>query len=295
MHSIWDNPLKFKRIEVRPANGTIGAEIRGVDLSHPLDADTWQEVLQAFHDYLVVWFPNQPLTHEQHLDFSRRFGPLMSMPQLHSVDGFDDIHVIRRDADDNSRVVGENWHADSTYMERPPAAVIMRAVTVPDFGGDTGFLNMVAAYEALSPTMRKVVDGLSAVHSATRIYGSAYQAQNRKVWSEKSVKTDMDVAAGDREIVHPLVCTHAASGRRFLYVNRVYVQRIEGMTDDESRPLLQFLYEHCSRFELTCRVRWQKDQVLVWDNRAAMHKAIPDYVGRARYMTRTTIAGPRPQ
>jgi alpha-ketoglutarate-dependent taurine dioxygenase len=295
MTSIWDNPLKFRRIEVRPANGTIGAEIHGVDLSRPLDGETWTEVLQAFHDYLVVWFPGQPLTHEQHLAFSRRFGPLMSMPQLHAVDGFEDIHIIRRDADDQGRVVGENWHADSTYMERPPAAVIMRAVTVPEFGGDTGFLNMVQAYETLSPAMRKVLDGLSVVHSATRIYGSAYLAQNKKVWSARSVKTEMDVAAGDREMVHPLVCTHPGSGRRFLYVNRVYVQRIDGMSDDESRPLLQFLYEHCSRFELTCRVRWARDQVLVWDNRAAMHKAIPDYVGRARYMTRVTIAGSRPE
>jgi taurine dioxygenase len=170
----------------------------------------------------------------------------------------------------------------------------MRAVTVPEFGGDTGFLNMVAAYEALSPTMRSVLDGLGAVHSATRVYGSAYQAQDRR-FSGASVKTDLDVAAGDREMVHPLVCTHPGSGRRFLYVNRVYVQRIHGMTEEESRPLLQFLYDHCSKFELTCRVRWAPDQVLVWDNRATMHKAIPDYVGRARLMTRTTIAGPRPR
>jgi alpha-ketoglutarate-dependent taurine dioxygenase len=294
MLSTWDNPLKFKRIEVRPLNGTIGAEIRGVDLREPLDEDTWREVRQAFEDYLVVYFPKQPITHEQHLSFSRRFGTLMQMPQLHAVDGHDEIHVIRRDADDNGRVVGENWHSDSTYMECPPAAVIMRAVTVPEFGGDTGFLNMVQAYETLSPTMRSVLDRLSAVHSATRIYGSAYHAQQRR-FSAASTKTDLDVAAGDREMVHPLVCTHPRSGKRFLYVNRVYVQRIEGMTEQESRPLLDFLYEHCSKFELTCRVRWAPDQVLIWDNRATMHKAIPDYVGRARYMTRTTIAGPRPQ
>lgn len=291
MLSVWDNPLKFRRIEVRPANGTIGAEIRGVELARALDDETWAEIRQAFHDYLVVWFPGQPLTHEQHLAFARRFGPLMQMPQLHQVDGHPELHVIKRDAGDTGRVVGENWHSDSTYMEQPPGAVVMRAVTVPEFGGDTGFLNMVAAYEALSPALRKVLAGLNAVHSATRIYGSAYLAQDRRF---SGVKTGMDVAAGDREMVHPLVCTHPGSGRRFLYVNKVYVQRIEGMTDDESRPLLQFLYEHCSRFEWTCRVRWAKDQVLVWDNRAAMHKAIPDYVGRARYMTRATIAGPRP-
>ena len=247
MTAIYDNPKKFGRIDVNPMNSTIGAEITGVDLSRPLDDETWGEVRQAFADYVVVYFPNQPLTHEQHLDFSRRFGPLMSMPQLHSVEGHELIHVIKRDADDSSRVIGENWHADSTYFESPPAAVVMRAVTVPEFGGDTGFLSMYAAYESLSPKLRSLLD------------------------------------------------THPVSGRRFLYVNQVYAQRFDGMTEVESQPLLKFLYEHCARFEHTCRVRWQPDQLLVWDNRAAMHKAIPDYLGRARYMTRTTVAGEPPR
>lgn len=292
--AIYDNPLKFRRIDVRPANSTIGAEIRGVDLSRPLDDETWAEVRQAFHDYLVIYFPDQPLTHPQHLAFSQRFGDLMDMPQLHAVDGFGQIHIIKRDADDNGRVIGENWHADSTYFEQPPAAVVMRAVTVPEFGGDTGFLSMYAAYETLSPRLRELLDTLNVVHSATRIYGSAYHAQKRK-FSANNAKVDLDIEAGDRETIHPAVCTHPGSGRRFLFVNQVYVQRFEGMTEAESQPLLRFLYDHCARFENTCRVRWQKDQVLIWDNRCAMHKAIPDYIGRARYMTRTTIAGERPR
>ncbi|HEX2544552.1 MAG TPA: TauD/TfdA family dioxygenase [Ramlibacter sp.] len=294
MTAIYDNPLKFRRIQVRPANSTIGAEITGVNLAAPIDEQAWTEILQAFHDYLVVWFPDQPLTHEQHLAFGRRFGPLMPMPQLLSEPGYDLIHVIKRDADDTGRVIGENWHADSTYMEKPPAAVVMKAVTVPEFGGDTGFLSMVAAYEGLSPRMQELLQTLDVVHSATRIYGTAYQKQDKK-FSSTYARTDLDVAAGDREMVHPLVCTHAGSGRRFLYVNKVYVQRFDGMSEAESKPLLEFLYDHCSRFEYTCRVRWRKDQVLVWDNRAAMHKAIPDYIGRARYMTRTTVAGERPR
>jgi alpha-ketoglutarate-dependent taurine dioxygenase len=292
--AIYDNVLKFKRIEVKPMNSTIGAEIRGVDLSRPLDEDTWQEVRQAFADYLVIYFPDQPITHEQHMAFSQRFGDLMDMPQLHAVEGFDRIHIIKRDADDNGRVIGESWHTDSTYFERPPAAVVMRAVTVPEFGGDTGFLSMYAAYETLSPKLRSILDTLDVVHSATRIYGSAYHAQKKK-FSAASAKLDLDIEAGDKETIHPLVCTHPISGRRFLYVNQVYVQRFEGMTELESQPLLRFLYEHCARFENTCRVRWQQDQVLVWDNRCTMHKAIPDYAGRARYMTRTTIAGDRPR
>ncbi|CAN7770818.1 TauD/TfdA family dioxygenase [Pseudorhodoferax sp. LjRoot39] len=294
MTAIYDNPGKFKRIDVRPLNSAIGAEIHGIDLSAPLDDATWGEVQQAFYDYLVVYFPDQALTHAQHQAFSQRFGSLMDMPQLHQVDGFDRIHIIKRDANDNGRVVGESWHADSTYFECPPAAVVMRAVTVPEFGGDTGFLSMYAAYETLSPRMRTMLDSLQVVHSATRIYGSAYHAQKKK-FSAGSAKLDLDIEAGDREMVHPLVCTHPGSGRRFLFVNQVYAQRFEGMTEAESRPLLQFLYDHSARFEHTCRVRWKKDQVLIWDNRCAMHKAIPDYIGRDRYMTRTTIAGDRPR
>ncbi|MDB5816574.1 MAG: rdpA [Rhizobacter sp.] len=294
MTAIYDNPLKFKRIEVRPMNSTIGAEIHGVDLREPLDDATFAEVRQAWYDYGVVYFPKQPITHDQHIAFSQRFGELMRLPQLHTVDGYDGlIQIIKRDADDNGRVIGENWHADSTYFERPPNAVIMRAVTVPEFGGDTGFLSMYAAYETLSPKLRSVLDGLNAVHSATRIFGSAYHAQNKK-FSNASARTDLDVAMGDAEMIHPIVCTHPGSGRRFLYLNQVYVQRIEGMTEAESKPLLTFLYEHCARFENTCRVRWEADQVLIWDNRCVMHKAIPDYIGRARFMTRTTLAGPRP-
>jgi len=294
MTVIYDNPGKFKRIEVHPANSTIGAEISGVNLTKPLEDATWTEIRQAFLDYVVIWFENQPLSNDQHQEFGKRFGPLMAMPQLLTEPGFDLIQVVKRDADDTGRVIGENWHADSTYMECPPAAVVMKAVTVPEFGGDTGFLSMYAAYEALSPRLREMLGSLKVVHSATRIYGSAYHQQDRK-FSATYAKTDLDVAAGDRETVHPIVCTHSGSGRRFLYVNKVYAQRFEGMTAAESQPLLDFLYEHCSKFEYTCRVRWQKDQLLVWDNRAAMHKAIPDYVGRARYMTRTTIAGERPR
>jgi taurine dioxygenase len=293
MSLIYDNPKKFKKIDVRPLNSTIGAEIHGVDLSRPLDEDTWQEIRLAFYDYLVIYFPNQPLTNEQHMAFSQRFGNLMPMPQLHTVEGFDLIHIIKRDANDNGRVIGESWHSDSTYFESPPAAVVMRAVTVPEFGGDTGFISMYAAYETLSPKLRSVLETLNVVHSATRIYGSAYHAQKNK-FSANNAKLDLDIAMGDQEMIHPLICTHPGSGRHFLYVNQVYVQRFEGMTEAESKPLLTFLYDHCARFENTCRVRWQKDQVLIWDNRCTMHKAIPDYTGRDRYMTRTTIAGERP-
>jgi alpha-ketoglutarate-dependent taurine dioxygenase len=286
-------PSRYRHIVVKPLTGVIGAEIQGVDLRELLDELTWREVLRAYGEHQVIYFRNQPITHAQHVAFSRRFGELAPVPLLHSVEGHDEVQVIRREASDTGRVVGENWHTDSTFLDCPPAAVVMRAVDVPECGGDTGFLSMYTAYETLSPRLREVLDGLSAVHSATRIFGSAYKLQNRK-FAAGNARADMDVELGDRETVHPMVCTHERTGRKFLYVNKTYVQRIDGMTEDESRPLLNFLYEHASRFDFTCRVHWEKDQVLVWDNRCTMHRAIPDYAGKFRFLTRTTIAGARP-
>lgn len=285
-------PQRFERIQVRPITGVLGAEITGVDLRVPLAEDTWKEIRDAFHEHQVIYFPDQPLTSEQHIAFSRHFGPVDPVPLLKSIEGYPEVQMIRREATETGRVIGESWHTDSTFLEVPPAAVVMRAVDVPDCGGDTGFLSMYTAYETLSPAMKNVVEGLSAVHSATRVFGSAYQAQNRR-FSNTSAKV-MDVELGDREMVHPLVVTHPGSGRKGLYVNQVYCQRIDGMTDAESKPLLQFLYEHVSRFDFTCRIHWKNNQVLVWDNLCTMHRAISDYSGKFRYLTRTTIGGKRP-
>ena len=283
----------YRRIDVRPLTGVLGAEIRGVDLSRELDDATFAEIREAFHRHLVIYLPDQDISNEQHLAFARRFGPLQRIPQLHSVEGAEDLQKIRREPTDTGRIVGENWHTDSTYMQEPPAAVVMRAIDVPEFGGDTGFLDMCAAYEALSPAYRALLEPLNAVHSASRTFGTAARGYDKQ-FQANNVRTDLDVAMGDRECLHPMVCTHPGSGRKFLYVNKVYVQRIEGMTVEESAPILNFLYEHASRFDLTCRVRWRNGMLLVWDNRASMHKAIPDYPGKFRYLVRATVAGGRP-
>jgi alpha-ketoglutarate-dependent taurine dioxygenase len=292
-HPTLVKPRAYRHIEVQPLTGVLGAHIVGVDLREPLSADVWEEIGNAFADHQVVMFPDQKLSHEQHVAFGRGFGEVIRLPQLHSVEGHPDVQIIRRLATDTGRVVGENWHADSTYLEEPPLAVVMRAVDVPPYGGDTGFLSMYAAYEALSPAYKALIAPLNVVHSATRIFGSAYLAQGRR-YNASGAKTQMDVALGDREMVHPLVCTHEVSGRPFLYLNKTYSQRIEGLTTEESAPIMNFLHEHCARFDFTCRARWHNDQILVWDNRCTMHRAIPDYAGQDRCMTRITIAGKRP-
>jgi taurine dioxygenase len=292
-HPVLVHPRSYRHIAVAPLTGVLGAEVTGVDLREPLAADAWQEVKQAFADHQVLLFPGQQLTHEQHIAFAGNFGPVIRVPQLHSVDGHPDVQIIRRLASDTGRVVGENWHADSTYLDAPPAAVVMRAVDVPPYGGDTGFLSTYAAYEALSAGFKAMLAPLNVVHSATRIFGSAYLAQGRK-YSAAATRDDLKVEEGDREVVHPLVCTHAVSGRKFLYLNKTYSQRIEGWSNEESAPILAFLHDHCARFDFTCRARWHNGQILVWDNRCTMHRAIPDYTGQNRYMTRVTVGGPAP-
>lgn len=284
---------QYNRINVEPLTGVLGAEIFGVDLRSEMDQEAWDEVLHAFGQYGVVYFPNQDISHEQHLVFARRFGEIIRVPQLHNVEGHEEVQVIRRDASDTGRVVGENWHTDSTFLDCPPAAVVMRAIDVPAYGGDTGFLSMYTAYEMLSPAMQQLLGRLKAVHSATRVFGSAYHSQGKR-FSAASAINSLDTNLGDRETTHPVVCTHHLTGRKFLYVNKTYTQRFEGMTEDESLPLLQFLYQHCTRFDITCRVRWRPNQVVVWDNRSTMHRAIPDYAGKSRFLTRVTIGGPRP-
>jgi taurine dioxygenase len=279
----------YRRIAVRPLTGALGAEIGDVDLSRPLDDATAREIRDAFRDHLVIYFPDQPIDHDRHLAFAELFGPVITLPQIFSLPEAPRLQVVRREAEAKGAVVGGGWHTDSTFLERPPAAVVMRAIEVPDYGGDTAFANQYLAYETLSPGLRALLDGLRAVHSGTRVFGS--RRGNRPRSFELPVGKEEE---GDREIMHPVVCTHAVSGRKHLFVNGTFIQRFEGWTEEESAPLLHYLYAHCAKMEFTCRVRWRKDQLLVWDNRATHHRAIADYDGNFRYLLRATVEGQRP-
>jgi taurine dioxygenase len=286
------------RLTIKPLTGACGAEIEGVDLTRPLDAGVKQALRHALRDHLVIYMADQDVTREQHLAFAETFGPVMRIPHILSVEGCDDVQIVRRDATDKEAyVTGGNWHTDSTYLECPPGAVVMRGITIPDAGGDTLFANTYLAYEALSPAMQRLLSSLKAVHSASWLFGSEAQKRHKGYSHAKAYAyvKEMDISAGDKEVVHPVVCTHPETGRKNVYVNRVYVRRFEGMTEDESRPILQFLFDHLARPEFTCRVRWRKNQMLVWENRFSMHRAIGDYPGKDRYLERVTVGGPRPR
>lgn len=282
----------YRRISVEPLTGAIGAAITGVDLSQPIDAELRAEILRAFHEHVVVYFPEQPaLTPQQHLAVASIFGRFMRIPHLFGIEGHDDVQVIRREAvERDTAVVGGNWHTDSTFLDAPPSAVVLRGVHIPPVGGDTLFANQYLAYEALSAKMKDVLGGLKAVHSASWLLGKA--SKDRDKGYGESIRK-LDSGAADREVLHPVICAHPATGRKFLFVNTVFTRRFEGMTAEESKPILDYLYAHCSRLDFGCRVRWRKNQVLVWDNLAAQHKAIGDYPGEERELQRVTIAGDR--
>ena len=276
---------EYKSIKVRPLTGALGAEVVGVDLTQPLAAAVKDEILRAFHDHLVIYFRDQkPLQPQQHIGFAQLFGELQPIPHIFSIDNYPDIQKVERTEDDNRLVVGGGWHNDSTFMDTPPTAVVMRAVDVPDYGGDTLFANLYLAYDSLSDGMKSLLQGLRAVHSAKLLFGTGADQ------SRVMMKT-MDTAEGDREVVHPVVAKHPVSGRNHLFINLVYTRRFEGMSEEESRPLLNYLCEHAGLPQFTCRVRWQENMVLVWDNRAAYHRAVPDYAGQYRYLERVTVGG----
>lgn len=278
----------YRRITVEPQNGAVGAEISGVDLTKPIDGELRDEILRAFAENLVIWFRDQHgFSRENHLAFAQMFGPLQKIPHILSIEGYPDVQIVERLADDTRRVVGEGYHNDSTFMTTPPTTVTMHAINVPDYGGDTAFANMYLAFETLSEPMKAWLRTLNGVHSAELIFGSG--ADQKRVMMK-----EMDPREGDRQVVHPLVCVHPLSGREYLFANIVYTRRIEGFSQAESRALLDFLCGHATSLAFTGRVRWRNDTVLIWDNRCCHHSAIADYQGKYRYMERVTTGGEVP-
>lgn len=283
--------MEYQTIEVRPIAGAMGAEISGVDLAEPLGNQAFAEIHRAFLQYQVVFFRDQSLTPEQHKAFSARFGALECIPFVKGMAEHPEIiSIVKEASESNTYNFGGKWHSDLSFQENPPLGSALYALEVPSFGGDTMWANMYRAYERLSPGMRRMLDGLVAVHSARRSYGPQGQFKNDDI---KSMRIDNSEAAMD-EMEHPVVRTHPETGRKCLFVNPVYTIRFKDMTEEESKPLLDYLQDRCIEPENTCRFRWSSNTLALWDNRCTQHLALNDYDGSRREMRRTTIAGDRP-
>jgi taurine dioxygenase len=280
----------YERIEVRPLSGALGAEITGVDLAQSLDNQTWSEIHQAFIEHLVLMFPGQPLEPDSQLAFARRFGPIGQVPYIKTMDAHPEIIEVRKEPQ-NTRNFGNGWHTDFTFQDRPPLATLLHAKEIPTYGGDTMFANMYLAYESLSAGMRTMLGGLTAIHCALRHYGPTGGSITDPDTRAMIVTGSADAA---REVEHPAVRMHPDSNRKCLFVNPSYTMRFKDMTEEESAPLLHYLFEHSVRPEFTCRYRWRPHTLTIWDNRCTQHYAINDYDGFRRLMHRITVEGERP-
>jgi taurine dioxygenase len=270
-------------LSIRRTSGALGAEISGVDLAQDLPDETIAAIRRALVEHQVIFFRDQELTPRQQVAFARRFGPLNVHPFVKGMDGQPEVMEIIKEPSDRINF-GGGWHSDMSFLERPSIGSILYAVEIPEFGGDTLFASQAAAFEALSPGLQKTLEGLNAVHSASREYSAqGHSAQKRG---------SMQVAEADGyvgEYVHPMVLVHPESGRKALYVNPAFTLRIEGWKTRESKALLDFLFEH-SRYEaFTTRFAWRKGSVAFWDNRSVWHFALNDYPGQRRHMRRVTV------
>jgi taurine dioxygenase len=281
--------MSHRAFKVRRIAGALGAELAGVDLSEPLDDAVIADIRRALLDHQVIFFRDQRLTPEQHLAFGRRFGSLNVHDFVGAMADYPEIIEVRKEADDRGSNFGGAWHSDVTYLEEPALGSILYAREVPDFGGDTLFANMYLAYDALSDGMKRMLDGMTAVHSARRPYAP------RSDWFPTQRAMDIRRSnSAQAEVEHPVIRTHPETGRKGLFVNSTFTIRFSGMSEEESAPLLDYLYRQLVRPEFTCRFRWSANTIAFWDNRCVQHYAINDYHGQRRVMHRVTVNGDRP-
>jgi alpha-ketoglutarate-dependent taurine dioxygenase len=279
-------------LQVSPLSAHIGAEIRGIDLSRPLSREHVREIRAALLKWRVVFFREQFLTHEQHVAFSAQFGELtLGHPVFGHVEGHPEVYSIAKYRK-ATRFEGQallrswsGWHTDVTAAVNPPAASILRGVTIPPYGGDTQWTSLVAAYEKLSAPLRGFVDGLRGVHRFTPPAGASGTDAFQQAVQQRALVTE-----------HPLVRVHPETGERALYVSPTFLKHIVGVTPRESQALLELLWEHVTRPEFTVRFKWEPGSIAFWDNRATAHLAPSDIFDLEfdRQLYRTTLVGDVP-
>lgn len=281
---------QYQHIETHRIAGALGAEISGVDLSQDLPDAVIDEIRSALLDHLVVFFRDQNLTPHQQLAFARRWGDIHLHPFMAGMPDCPEVLEIRKTPSDK-RNFGGNWHTDQMFAPAPAMGTMLYAKQVPSVGGDTLFSNQYLAYDALSGGMKKMLSGLRGVCVGDKKKGGvSRQEYNAATIAMKTVEPPKDVQTTS---THPLVRTHPETGRKSLYIGN-HVHWLEGMTEDESAPLIQFLRDHSARPEFTCRFRWRTGSLAFWDNRCTQHNAINDYPAETRIMHRVTVRGDAP-
>lgn len=279
-------------LDIKPVTPHFGAEISGVDLRAASDA-TLAAVRHAFAEHAVLFFPDQHLSPDDLLAVTGRFGEVLRVPYVQGMASHPDIIAVLKEADEKRiSTFGGTWHSDFSFLPEPPDATLLQAAELPAVGGDTIWANQYLAYETLSDGLKRLLDPLQAIHTGWP-HGTMGPGPDAAV--SRSIKMARNDASTDKEVLHPVVRVHPVTGRKALFINPVYTQRFADMTPAESKPLLDYLHQHCTRPEFQCRLRWRDGMLAMWDNRATLHLAINDYDGSRRLLYRTTLAGARPQ
>jgi len=268
-------------VQVQRIAGALGAEILGVDLSKSFSEE---EIRQAFLEHQVIFFRDQKLDPAQFMAFARAMGRPIEYPFVKGIAGFPEVIEVKK-LEHERHNFGGIWHSDTAYLDEPPMGSMLLAREVPPYGGDTEFANQYLAYETLSSQLQKLLSGLKAVNTSAK----ANVTRTR----EDRIK-EQGGSGKDFEAEHPVVRTHPETGRKALYVNTGHTVRFAGMTEEESAPLLEFLFQHQVKPEFTCRFSWRVGSLAFWDNRCTQHNPINDYHGHRRVMHRITLAGDRP-
>lgn len=290
-----DHANGYTLIRTLPLASAMGAEIQGVNLATITDAQ-FEQVRAALFRYKMIYFRNQELTIEDQEKLTLRFGPFGVDAYTTGMPGHPNVqHLLKEASTVVDRVFGEGWHTDSPFLDRPPAISLLYGKAIPPYGGDTWWCNAEAAYEFLSDGMKNVIKDLR-VHMSAR---EAIRLTVRKDDSGKEIVGDMQMVMKEQEAMirgnfHPLVRTHPVTGTKSLYVDQIYSVGIQGMKDEEARPILDYLAQHVTRDEFCCRLRWSPNTLVMWDNRLCVHKAFNDYDGFRREMFRTIVDGEVP-
>ena len=274
----------YSHIDVKPVSGALGAEIKGVDISIPLDAEVVSEIRNALLKHLVIFFQNQVISPQQQLNFAEQFGIPMEYPQLK---GLPDCPLVTEviKLEHETLNFGGVWHSDTTYLQQPPMASLLYAIEIPPYGGDTMFSNQYMAYETLSDGLKETLSELVGVNTSSKPEVSMTREDRMR---EAGMELNILSAS------HPAVRTHPETGNKAIFVNKAHTTHFKDWTESESKSLLEFLFQHQVRTEFTCRFRWEKNSLAFWDNRCVQHNPVNDYQGFRRKMHRVTIAGDKP-
>ena len=279
--------MQSSTFTIQPLSGAIGAVITGINLLQALSDAQIAEVRRTWLAHGVIFFRNQPLPPAQFQAFAERFGEVIEYPFVKGIEGHPQIIPVLKLPEERVNF-GGIWHTDTAYLEIPPMATMLIARELPPVGGDTLFASTVAAYEALSPAMQRMLGGLVAVNASAKADVTRTREDRIKEGATAQARTALSAE-------HPVVRTHPETGRKALYVNFGHTVRLAGMTEEESAPLRDFLFAHQVKPEFTCRFKWAVGDIAFWDNRCVLHNPVNDYHGYKRLMHRVTLKGDRPR